>query len=108
MRKTLAVENVILEARYFNAPADTKTLPCRSITECEPVYSHRRSADGTIEPSLIVPLCFFLNGVTHQEIDALGWEPNRFYFKDARTGEMKDFIVARRDTLEPVPQFAVQ
>jgi len=104
---TWEVAEVTLEADYLNAARQTVTMSCRSVSEREPTYVSSTSADGGIMVSQVTPRCLLVGGVTHKDIDDLGWKPNRIAFKVLRTGELKEYGVEPRDTLEPEPQFAV-
>jgi len=104
----MGVAEVTLRADYlFNAASQTATISCRSVSECEPSYVYSRSADGCIMASEVTPPCLSLGGVTHRDIDELGWKPNRLVFKVLGTGELREYGVEPYDTLEPEPLFAI-
>jgi hypothetical protein len=89
--KTWNVQEVVLEARYFNHDTERLTLPCNSVTEIPAQYVEDRGADGAVMRSEIVPLTLLVNSIDHRSLEAITWEPNRLLFRALRTGESKEF-----------------
>lgn len=106
--RTRDVTEITFVGRYIGADPDSRSFPCGSVSEIPAKYVDRTGADGSIERTMIEPHMFVIAGIEARAVDALGWEPNRFQFNDAETGESKEFIGKLRDTMEPnIVKFAV-
>jgi hypothetical protein len=92
---------VTFERRCIGRTPDTRTLQCQSISERPAEYTYRKAADGGVMRSEIERAALVLKGINLHDFEALGWEPTHLAFKDDKTGELKELLVRRRDTLEP-------
>ena len=98
---TRDVTEITFEADYFNHDSDRRRFPCRSVSELPGKYIDDTSADGSIMRSEIEPPAVVVKGIDAKAVEAMGWKPTRLLFKDARTGELKEFSGQLRDTPEP-------
>jgi len=97
----LEVKEIILKALYMNAETDSETFKCSSVVELPPEYVDDKGADGAIMRSIIEPPTFLITGIDANFVEALAWKPNRLEFKDARSGEAKEYIGELRASTEP-------
>jgi hypothetical protein len=51
--------------------------------------------------SIIEPPTILITGIDVNSVEALAWKPNRLEFKDARSGEVKEYIGELRASTEP-------
>jgi hypothetical protein len=99
---TLHVTETTLEARYLNAPPETLTLACQSISELPAeYYPDNVAADGVVMRSLKERPSLLVRGINPQALQALNWEPTDVSFKDSRTGKLESFRIERRYSPEP-------
>ena len=98
---TRNVTEITLEADYLNHDSDRRSFPCQSVAELPGKYIDDTSADGSIMRSEIVPPTVVVRGIDVKAVEGMGWKPTRLLFKDARTGESKEFSGQVRDTAEP-------
>jgi len=92
---------VTFEGRYIGRASDNRTFECESISERPAEYTYQKSADGAIMRSVIEPRTLVLKGISLSEVEALGWRPTHLLLKNDKTGKLEEFLVHRRDTLEP-------
>ena len=99
--RTRDVTEITLEADYFNHDSDRRSFSCQSVADLLGKYVDDTSADGTVMRSEIEPPALMVTGVDVRAVKALGWNPTRVLFKDAKTGESIEFSGQVRDTPEP-------
>ena len=94
------VTEITLEAFYINHDPDRQTFECEAVSKLPGKYVDDTSADGTIMRSEIEPPALVVAGIDIGAVKALGWSPTRLVFKDAKTGEPREFSGQVRDTPE--------
>jgi pyrimidine deaminase RibD-like protein len=97
----LEVKEITLKALYMNAETDSDTFKCSSVVELPPEFVDDKAADGAIMRSIIEPPTILITGIDVNSVEALAWKPNRLEFKDARSGEVKEYIGELRASTEP-------
>jgi pyrimidine deaminase RibD-like protein len=95
------VKEITLKALYMNAETNSETFKCSSVVELAPEYVDEKGADGAIMRSIIEPPTFLISGIDANAVEALAWKPNRLEFKDARSGNAKEYIGGLRASTEP-------
>ena len=95
------VNEVTLEAFYFNHDPDSQAFACWSISEVPAKYVDDTGADGSVMRSELEPPLLMVRGIDVKAVEALRWKPTGLRFKDAKTGEEKVFSGQLRDTVEP-------
>jgi pyrimidine deaminase RibD-like protein len=106
---TQEISEITLEADYVNRESDSCTFACRSVSLASGKYVDDTSADGSIMRSEIEPPALIVAGVDMKGVRAMEWTPTRLVFKDARTGEPKEFYGELRDTADAnILKFAIR
>jgi hypothetical protein len=83
---------IVLRARYFSAPPQEQTLPCKSIIAIPPLYFDDQSGmDGSVVRSLREPRSLLVEGIDQKPPD--DWLPNEVEFVDPNTGQSETFLV---------------
>jgi len=104
----LEVKEITLKALYMNAKSDSETFKCSSVVELPPEYVDDKAGDGAIMRSIIEPPTILITGIDANSVEALAWKPNRLEFKDARSGEAKEYIGdLRASTEQNTVKFAI-
>jgi hypothetical protein len=96
---TWSVKTITVEARSIGRDPDTLTLACESIETVPALHQEQEGEDGTIMTSEIEPLSLLVRGTDLKALDTIE-SPTHLFFKDARTGESKEFRVSRGHTEE--------
>ena len=105
---TRDVTEITLEAHYINRDSQRLTFPCRSVSELPGKYDDDTSADGSVMRSTIEHPAVVVKGIDAKAVEALGWNPTRLLFKDAKTGKSKEFSGEIAAVLEPdILKFAI-
>jgi len=95
------VKEVTLKALYFNADANSQTFKCSSVVELPAEYIDDKAADGGIMRSIIERPSILIKGIDASAVEALAWKPNRLEFKDAKTGDVKQYVGELHASTEP-------
>lgn len=95
------VKQITLKALYMNAGTDSETFKCSSVVELPPEFVDDKAADGAIMRSIIEPPAVLIAGIDADSVEALAWKPNRLEFRDASSGETKEYIGELRASTEP-------
>jgi hypothetical protein len=97
----LEVKEITLKALYMNAETDSETFRCSSVVELPLEYVDDKAVDGAIMRSIIQPPTILITGIDTKSVEALAWKPNRLEFKDATSGEPKEYIGELWASTEP-------
>jgi pyrimidine deaminase RibD-like protein len=95
------VKEVTLKALYIFADPDSQTFKCSSLLELPPEYVDDKAADGGIMRSIIEHPTILIRGIDASTVEALAWKPNRLEFRDAKSGEVKEYVGELHASTEP-------
>lgn len=89
--RELALENVKLEGRYWNAPTETAVLRCSSVAEFDREYRSKSGADGSVQRSVTAAHRFKIYGVDPGEVRGLG---DRTHLIVGEAGKQREFEIS--------------
>jgi hypothetical protein len=95
-------KEIVLRARYFNAPDDSITIKCSGVAEVPPsFYPDIVGADGTAMRSIKQDRSLWVEGIERRVTDGIRWEPTDVSFTDEESNELVAFRVRRLRPTEP-------
>jgi hypothetical protein len=95
-------KEIVLQALYMNAAADSITIKCSGVVELPPIfYADKVGADGTVMRSLKQDRSLWVEGVERGVTDGIRWEPTDVSFVNDETGELVEFRVRGLRPTEP-------